>query len=120
MISKKLRKQLTNKSFEINIFETTIFLIDKEDTFKKLCDDIDYTYDGIDDSSGLCLSTVKDGTKDIFIGIFAKRDDVIVHECVHASLYILNNIQENPSYDSELQPYLVQTIYRECKRLLSA
>ena len=116
MISKKLRTKLSKKSFEINLFETTIFLIADKDIFQSVFDDIkhDNTTDGVD---GLCLSTNEDGIKDIYIGIFTDRDDVLVHECVHASLYILDNIAEIAHENSELQPYLVQTLFRECKRL---
>lgn len=117
MISKKLRKKLKKKSFNIDIFETTVFIINDKQLFQTVYDDIKHDAT-TDDTSGLCLSTVENGVKDVFIGIFQGRDDVLVHECVHASLYILSNIEEVAQSNSELQPYLVQALFRNCKRLL--
>lgn len=118
MISKKIRKKLKKRSFELNIFETTVFFITDEAILQSVYDDIEHD-ETAKGTHGQCLSTVENGKKDIFIGLFINRDDVLVHECVHASLYILNNIQEVADERSELQPYLIQTLFRECKRLLS-
>jgi len=115
LITKKLRKNLSKNSFEINLFETTVFIITDKIVFQYVYDNIEHDAN-VNDVDGLCLSTVKDGVKDIFIGMFCDRDDVLVHECVHASLYILENINERISSDSELQPYLVQTLFREFKK----
>ena len=40
MITKKLRTRLSKQSFTINIFETTIFLIDDKEIFQSVYDDI--------------------------------------------------------------------------------
>ena len=117
MITKKLRKKLKKNSFKINLLETTIFLIKDKDMFQSIYDDIEYN-SNTNDVHGLCLSTVNEGIKDIYIGLFCNRDDVLVHECVHASLYMLSNIEENANEDSELQPFLVQTLFRESKKVL--
>jgi len=119
MISKSLRKKLKNKCFKINIFETKVYLITNKDEFQEVYDDIKHDAN-TNDVHGLCLSTVENGKKDIFIGYFVDRDDVLVHECVHASLYILDNIEEMVHHNSELQPYLIQTLFRECKALANA
>jgi len=118
MISKKMRKKLSHRGFKINIFEINIFVITSKKLFQSVLDDIKYDAN-TNNVAGLCLSTLNGSkNKDIFIGIFCDKDDVLVHECTHASLYILNDIEEIASEQSELQPYLIQTIYRECKNLL--
>jgi len=99
--------------FKINIFEQNIHLITNEKKFQKIIDKSEYCLD-ISEHTGCCLSI----DNNIYIGHFTNRDDILVHECTHASLFIMDNISENVTSDSELQPYLIQTLFRECKKLL--
>lgn len=103
--------------FKINLFETTIHVITNEKKFKKICEKHDFVYN-LGDVNGSCLAVTIKGSKHIYIAMFCNRDDILVHECTHASLFILNDIGEEQNQDSELQPYLVQTLFRECKARL--
>lgn len=105
------------KKFKINIFETTIHVLTDENKYKEICDKNNINY-SIGSSYGHCLSTIKKDKRHIYVAMFCDKDDILVHECTHASLFILRDIGEQLNEDSELHPYLIQTLFRECKKRL--
>lgn len=115
---KKIAKLLKNTFFDINIFETRVYIITDKKLYSKIGPLLKIDIN-TEDADGLCTSLEKNGKRIIYIGQFTDRDDVLIHECVHASLYILGRIEEEAHYDSELQPYLVQTLFRECKKIIN-
>lgn len=68
--------------------------------------------------NGRCEKIVNgdNGEIRIIIGVFDNEDATLVHECIHAGLFTMEEIGQSVPYDDEFLPYLTTWIFRECKK----
>ena len=105
-------------SFQDNIYKVTfLFLISDEDTFKKAC--LKY-FKKEPECYGIAGKFVawchEDGTQRPTLWLRTWQDDIAIHECIHAAIWVLTNRGVKFDYDNdETIAYYVSWIFNNLK-----
>lgn len=114
MIESKITKVFTKCHIRLDIFHFDLYFTESKEEFELMCKWL--AVEAITNVAGRTMLNVdKNGVCNILIGLFNADLDTLVHECSHASLYVLNAIGQKLDYEDELLPYLNAHIFKECR-----
>lgn len=119
MTNREAKKLACKTHFYNDTLGQYYHFIDNKEDYEKLMD-----WMGIHVSTlfnGRCekIENGDSGEIRIIIGLFNNDDSTLVHECIHAGLFTMEEIGQKVPYDDEFLPYLTSWIFIECKKKMN-
>lgn len=102
-------------SFYIEMYHAKVFISFNEEEYRKLIKKYGYN----EKFGELGGATWADLKGNFFIGIFDNNINILVHECTHCALWIMEHIKQDLKYDDEFLPYLIEYIFKKCNIILN-
>ena len=114
MTKKEMRKIFKEAYIDMEMFPIDIYFVDDKNKFKAMCDWI--KADAVLEVGGrTIMHENEDGHVMIYIGVFNGLDSTLVHECVHAALFLAQAIGHKLGEVDELVPYATGYLFDKCK-----